>query len=138
MAHFGVHVTAVASGFFRTDFLDPSSATYTENAIADYQKPLAAFRTFHHERNQNRAGDPAKLGEVLVHLATLDNPPTSFVAGSDAVEWATNVAQEHLETGKTIVLRGINVFRIADGKIVERWGQLDQLGLLHQLGLAPA
>lgn len=41
-------------------------------------------------------------------------------------------------TGKTIALRGINIFRIADGKIVERWGQLDQLGLLHQLGLAPA
>ena len=41
-------------------------------------------------------------------------------------------------TGKTIALRGINIFRIADGKIVERWGQLDQLGLLHQLGLMPA
>jgi steroid delta-isomerase-like uncharacterized protein len=41
-------------------------------------------------------------------------------------------------TGKTIVLQGINIFRVADGKIVERWGQLDQLGMLHQLGLAPA
>ena len=40
-------------------------------------------------------------------------------------------------TGKTIVLRGINIFRISDGKIVARWGQLDQLGLLHQLGLTP-
>jgi steroid delta-isomerase-like uncharacterized protein len=38
-------------------------------------------------------------------------------------------------TGETIALRGINVFRISDGKIVERWGQLDQLGLLQQLGL---
>lgn len=41
-------------------------------------------------------------------------------------------------TGKTILLRGINIFRITDGRIVERWGQLDQLGILHQLGLAPA
>jgi predicted ester cyclase len=40
-------------------------------------------------------------------------------------------------TGETITLHGINIFRIADGKIVERWGQLDQLGLLHQLGLTP-
>ncbi len=38
-------------------------------------------------------------------------------------------------TGETIALSGINIFRISDGKIVERWGQLDQLGLLHQLGL---
>ena len=40
-------------------------------------------------------------------------------------------------TGREIVLRGVNIFRVADGKIVERWGSLDQLGLLQQLGLAP-
>ena len=38
-------------------------------------------------------------------------------------------------TGQHVVLRGINIFRIADGKIVERWGRLDDLGLLRQLGL---
>ena len=41
-------------------------------------------------------------------------------------------------TGKPVVLRGINIFRLDDGKIVERWGQLDQLGLLHQLGVTPS
>ena len=41
-------------------------------------------------------------------------------------------------TGRTIILRGINIFRINGDKIVERWGQLDELGLLRQLGLAPA
>ncbi|MCU1456335.1 MAG: ester cyclase [Actinomycetia bacterium] len=40
-------------------------------------------------------------------------------------------------TGRTISLPGINIFRIADGRIVERWGRLDDLGLLQQLGLAP-
>lgn len=39
-------------------------------------------------------------------------------------------------TGREVVLRGVDIFRIADGKIVERWGRLDQLGLLEQLGLA--
>lgn len=38
-------------------------------------------------------------------------------------------------TGATIVLAGINVFRIAEGRIVERWGRLDEAGLLRQLGL---
>jgi steroid delta-isomerase-like uncharacterized protein len=38
-------------------------------------------------------------------------------------------------TGRTVALRGINIFRISDGKIIERWGQVDQLGLLQQLGL---
>jgi predicted ester cyclase len=40
-------------------------------------------------------------------------------------------------TGRDVVLRGIHIFRIADGKIVERWGRLDDLWLLQQLGLAP-
>lgn len=40
-------------------------------------------------------------------------------------------------TGNTLVLAGINIFRIRDNKIVERWGRLDELGLQRQLGLAP-
>jgi predicted ester cyclase len=39
-------------------------------------------------------------------------------------------------TGREVVLRGINIFRVADDKIVERWGCLDQLGLFQQLGLS--
>ena len=39
-------------------------------------------------------------------------------------------------TGRTVSLPGINIFRIRDGRIVERWGRLDELGLLRQLGLA--
>ncbi len=35
--------------------------------------------------------------------------------------------------GKTLTLRGIHIFRIADDKIVERWGRLDDLGLQQQL-----
>ena len=41
-------------------------------------------------------------------------------------------------TAQDVVLRGVNIFRIRDAKIVERWGRLDDLGLLQQLGLAPA
>lgn len=38
-------------------------------------------------------------------------------------------------SGETLTLRGVNIFRIDGDKIVERWGCLDQLGLLRQLGL---
>ncbi len=41
-------------------------------------------------------------------------------------------------TGHTLVLTGIQIFRIHNDKIVERWGQLDQIGLLRQLGQIPA
>ena len=38
-------------------------------------------------------------------------------------------------TGCTITLSGIQIFRISGGRIVERWGRLDDLGVLSQLGL---
>jgi steroid delta-isomerase-like uncharacterized protein len=38
-------------------------------------------------------------------------------------------------SGREVSLRGINIFRIRDGRILERWGRLDELGLLEQLGL---
>lgn len=39
--------------------------------------------------------------------------------------------------GRGLALKGINIFRVRDGLIVERWGRLDDLGLLRQLGLVP-
>jgi predicted ester cyclase len=41
-------------------------------------------------------------------------------------------------TGKEISYTGIDVNRVAGGRIVESWVQYDALGLLQQLGLAPA
>ena len=40
-------------------------------------------------------------------------------------------------TGKTITLAGIQIFRLQGDKIVERWGRLDEVSLLRQLGLIP-
>ncbi len=40
-------------------------------------------------------------------------------------------------SGRTVEVAGINVFRVANGRIVERWGRLDDLGLARQLGLVP-
>ena len=40
-------------------------------------------------------------------------------------------------TGKPIVFKGIEVFRIAEGKIAELWVSMDNLGMLQQLGVIP-
>jgi len=40
-------------------------------------------------------------------------------------------------TGKTARLRGITIWRIANGKIMEEWSAFDQLSLMRQLGLMP-
>ena len=40
-------------------------------------------------------------------------------------------------TGRVLVLKGMQMFRIENDTIVERWGRLDEVGLMRQLGLAP-
>jgi len=40
-------------------------------------------------------------------------------------------------TGKRIVVKGIEVFRIKDGKIAENWVSMDNLGMMQQLGVIP-
>ena len=40
-------------------------------------------------------------------------------------------------TGKKFAMKGIDIFRVVDGKIVEHWDAVDQLGMLQQLGAIP-
>lgn len=67
------------------------------------------------------------------------------VAEGDRVVTRLEVAATHLgdwqgipPTGKRFVMAGLVMRRIAGGKIVERWDNLDWLGAFQQLGLIPA
>ncbi|MCK5279024.1 MAG: ester cyclase [Cyclobacteriaceae bacterium] len=40
-------------------------------------------------------------------------------------------------TGNQIVVKGIEVFKIEDGKISELWASMDNLGMMQQLGVIP-
>ena len=62
--------------------------------------------------------------DIVVELFTASGSQQGEFMGVDA-------------TGRTVTLPGINIFRVRGGRIVERWGRLDDLGLLRQLGLAP-
>jgi steroid delta-isomerase-like uncharacterized protein len=41
-------------------------------------------------------------------------------------------------TGKQVVAEFIHIFRVQDGKLAERWGLLDAMSLMQQLGALPA
>jgi NAD(P)-dependent dehydrogenase (short-subunit alcohol dehydrogenase family) len=82
---FGIHATVVEPGFFRTDFLEPTSVRYGSQPIADYAEASAALKAFYDGRNQNQAGDPARLGQALVALADAPEPPVRWAAGTDAI-----------------------------------------------------
>jgi steroid delta-isomerase-like uncharacterized protein len=70
--------------------------------------------------------------------------PETLVADDDQVAVAYTLSGTHggefqgIEaTGRKIEVRGIQIGRFEDGKIVERWGASDELGILRQLGAAP-
>ena len=41
-------------------------------------------------------------------------------------------------TGKKVKIRGMQISKFKDGKMVERWGSSDELGMLQQLGILPS
>ena len=87
LAKFGIHVTSVEPGFFRTDFLDQSSVRYGKKVIEDYAAHgtvEGAYGAYHGKQ----LGDPAKLATVVLRLAAMDKPPQHFLAGSDALAMA--------------------------------------------------
>ncbi|MEW6759426.1 MAG: SDR family NAD(P)-dependent oxidoreductase [Pseudomonadota bacterium] len=87
LAKFGIHVTSVEPGFFRTDFLDQSSVRYGKKVIDDYAAHgtvEGAYGAYHGKQ----LGDPAKLATVVLRLAAMDKPPQHFLAGSDALAMA--------------------------------------------------
>ena len=102
---FGIGVTIVQPGFFRTDFLDPSSIRFSEAPIADYDDYRGATEEAYRGQNRAQAGDPAKLGAALVELSRAQDPPLRLAAGSDAVEYlggAVEARGKELEQWRTL------------------------------------
>jgi NAD(P)-dependent dehydrogenase (short-subunit alcohol dehydrogenase family) len=93
---FGIKIVAVEPGFFRTDLLDIRDARYGGSTIADYAAEGTAEEMWS-GYNGNQQGDPAKLGDILVKIAGMDNPPKQFVAGSDALAVAKPALEARLE-----------------------------------------
>jgi steroid delta-isomerase-like uncharacterized protein len=40
-------------------------------------------------------------------------------------------------TGRTVEIKGMDIIRVKDGKVVEHWGLTDSMGLMQQLGALP-
>ncbi|RKR84069.1 NADP-dependent 3-hydroxy acid dehydrogenase YdfG [Mucilaginibacter gracilis] len=89
---FGIKVTVVAPGQFRTSFMD--SLAFAENKIAVYK--LVEAEKMWREYSGTQRGDPAKLAQVLMDLANHPNPPLHLLAGPDTYQLVT----EHREKEK--------------------------------------
>ena len=86
VAPFGIRTMLVEPGFFRTELLTKDSTTYAEPTIEDYAEQTKAIVVAWKGMDGKQSGDPAKLAHAIVQLATLQDPPTRFAAGADAVQ----------------------------------------------------
>jgi NAD(P)-dependent dehydrogenase (short-subunit alcohol dehydrogenase family) len=81
----GIHVTVIEPGYFRTDFLDPSSLSSSGNRIRDYDATAGAVRERASSLNHNQRGDPEKFARQVVAFADVAQPPVRMPFGSDTV-----------------------------------------------------
>jgi NAD(P)-dependent dehydrogenase (short-subunit alcohol dehydrogenase family) len=82
---FGIKVTVVEPGFFRTDLLAEANVKWPSNRIDDYAATEVSAEEMWSPYAGTQPGDPDKLGQVLVKLAGMETPPRLFVAGGDAI-----------------------------------------------------
>jgi NAD(P)-dependent dehydrogenase (short-subunit alcohol dehydrogenase family) len=102
---FGVKVTVVAPGFFRTSFLDKGEELVCKNSIEEYHVEGLIDRL--RAMNGKQPGDPDKLAAALIMLSKEENPPVHLLMGPDAyqiVEQKRQADQKEFETWKNLSL----------------------------------
>jgi len=83
---FGIRTMLVEPGFFRTELLTRDSTTYAQPSIDDYAERTKEIVAAWNSMDGKQGGDPVKLADALVKLVALEEPPTRFAAGADAVQ----------------------------------------------------
>ena len=94
---FGIKITVVEPGFFRTDLLAESNVKWPSHRIDDYTATEVSAHDMWSPYAGTQPGDPDKLGEVLVKLAGMENPPRLFVAGGDGIAAVAPVVEARLK-----------------------------------------
>jgi len=84
MRQFGVYVTAVAPGSFRTDWAGRSMVR-SERSIADYDALFDPIRATRAARSGKQPGDPQKAAQAILTLVESPAPPAHLLLGSDAL-----------------------------------------------------
>lgn len=81
---FGVHVTLVYPGYFRTNFLAGDSMMRPANPIAAYEAARLSEAQHTGAIHGNQPGDPAKFAVALMQAHALAKPPLHLFLGTDA------------------------------------------------------
>lgn len=110
---------------------------------------LVAADSVDHDPAPGQGAGPAGFKSFFTEMRTafpdLHIDVETLVADDDQVAFAYTLTgtnegsfQGHPTTGKSIKVRGVQISKFADGKMNERWGSSDELGIMTQLGLVQA
>lgn len=97
LAPFGIHVTAVAPGSFRTDWAGRSMQR-TPRSISDYDASFDPVRKARAEKSGHQLGDPQKAALAMLTIIHSPAPPAHLLLGSDALALVRDKLQSQIES----------------------------------------
>ena len=107
---------------------------------------LVALHCVDHDPAPGQGAGPAGFRDLFTELRTafpdLHVEVEHLTASGDDVAFAYTITGTHRgpfkghdPTDRSVKVRGMQIGRFEDGKLAERWGSSDELGMLNQLGL---
>ncbi|MER8029711.1 SDR family oxidoreductase [Streptomyces bauhiniae] len=94
---YGIRITTVEPGFFRTGLMTDASLTWPEGSTEDYAERTAAYTKAWQEMDGRQPGDPAKLAAAVLRIIEMDEPPARFIAGEDATAAVEAMGRQIIE-----------------------------------------
>ena len=107
-----------------TDFVDRSAQPGVPPTLDGFKKSAIALKTAFPDLHYT-IDDSIEGGDRIVHRLTASGTMTGEFMGI-------------APTGKRSTWTEIHIGRVANGRLVEHWSLVDQLGMLVQLGIVPA
>ncbi len=102
---FGIKVTVVSPGYFRTNFLNDTSLSVPKTQITAYQTVREMQNTHENDYNGNQNGDPVKAAKVMIEVAENPEAPLHLFLGADAYHLAEvkiEALKQDLEAVRTL------------------------------------
>lgn len=84
VAGFGIKVTAIAPGSFRTDWAGRSMVR-SARTVGDYDALFDPIRQARQAKSGSQIGDPAKAARALLAIVDAPDPPAHLLLGTDAL-----------------------------------------------------
>jgi predicted ester cyclase len=126
----------------------------TNAAVGDVAKIRALYEKYsspslvHHDPSRGDTNGEQRIQAAIMAFTSF---PDATYSVDDSIAEGDKVANRYTlrgthkgafmrirPTGKQIVVKGANIYRISEGKIVETWDFLDTFGMMAQLGVLPS